>query len=656
MDLDLNYPNIYAPTLNPEYSPFDDGPFDTPRTSDKTGLMNIENEQNESNVIENSSPYTNPVTAPIEESPFEEVGQDSPFREEVSSPEQPQPSPTPPSDPTLQVTTEPPIEEQKSKKRIHFSSLFVPYQGDIETIEETPSKANQRQTVVYSPQQIQNSLEQQESSQYKSQVNRQSLPSSIDSTKIFGRGLEDPFIQNAVNQMIQFETDYLNNLGTILKNYQTIYNKFLQKSKKSLNNQEKNVMEFIFSNIEIISNFHTQILAGLKNCKEGNEWLGEWMKSTAPMFRVYTDYMTNGTGTLESLRKMRKIKDFVKFLEESKLKSGNNMEIEQLLMLPNDVLTRYDSFIKSLVGRLSVDHPDYTSLKTALSELNKVGEHIFYSKSAQENRNKIVAIQSKVVGIPNGLNLVAPHRRFLKESTLQMRSSQSKKGKINNVNIYAMNDMMLVVREKGIMGKQLICKHVISYHDATLEEFAGDRPGFTLKLSGGNTFTFFVSDEQVLNVWMELLNDALKSLKNSRKTTLIDVNDVELQTKLQVEVTTARDVIPCIFDPPDLYITMSIGGQIKKTPILNKCQFSPNWNEKFLFDLRNQYIENLFIEVKDSRGEKLLASTTVPLADLFENVEKKNWIELRKAIKDLQHPELLLGLTLGESLKESVSA
>lgn len=436
--------------------------------------------------------------------------------------------------------------------------------------------------------------------------------------------------------------------------YDAAFKTNLSRMKKIFSDSDLGAVQGLFSGLSLILRCHSALLAHIEAARAGTAPLGSSMKSSVITLKIYTDFMTNLDNNIELVRKNRKNKDFSKFLDECKAKSASNREIEDICAHTFKRLGQYDGLINAFIMNMVPQDPDYNDLKESQQLVRKVTEYIAQARSAAEARNKIIVIQQRVSSLPQGLNLVAPHRVLMRELDMDVRAHDSKKAK--EMTVYAFNDMILITKTKGLVSKDEVCESIISYHDHKLEPATeGDRAGFKMVDGKKNAFWLFVPpDDATRTSWIGEIKAAIEQLKNSRATALVDeVDENELETKLQVRVFAGRDFVTSLYEPPDLYVVVSLGNTVRKSAVREKVRFCPEWEDKFVMTVKNPYEETVKIEVRERNNDTLLGHTTIPLDNLYDYVEKTGWFRLTSQLSSpTLEPEIFLGLMVAPTLTE----
>lgn len=449
------------------------------------------------------------------------------------------------------------------------------------------------------------------------------------------------------------EAEYIQTIGPVAAIYDSSFKNILPKMKKILSDYELASIQSTFAGLTLIFKCHSQFLNELELAKKSGipGKIGLSLKSISVTIKVYSDYLSNLDNYIETLKKARKNKDFCKFLDECKSKSINTMDIENLCLFAFKRVNQYDGLFTELMNKINdINNPDYLHIKDGLQLVRKINSYILDLKSTMNSRNKIIEIQQRVSGLPPQMTLVAPHRIFIHQTNLEIRTLDSKKRK--DVTAYAFNDMILITKTKGVLSKEF-CLYIISYYDfklidspTTENELNSFRMVDSKKATG---FVLIFPNENNKNYWSNQIKNDLQSLKNSRATTIVNTELTEpiTQTKLQVKIFTVVDINISIYEPYDMIVFISLGKVVKKSSVKFRSQFNPEWDETLIFELQNLN-DRLYLDIRDNLTDSSIAEGVIDIKDLYDYVQLNSWFKL-KSIKAGKDPKIYLGLVLGAS-------
>lgn len=176
------------------------------------------------------------------------------------------------------------------------------------------------------------------------------------------------------------------------------------------------------------------------------------------------------------------------------------------------------------------------------------------SKESAEGRSKLMEIQKRVgAALPQGMNLVAPHRFFVREGNMQFKNSEGKTPtKTNGCNVYVFNDLMVVTKSKGTFNKEEKVAAVCFFHECKVETAGGEsKPAFRVMISKRNQIlTFFPGDDAAKNSWFQDVKKHADETQRSRASgrgAEAEGAAKSFMTKMLVRLVSGRNLVPCIY-------------------------------------------------------------------------------------------------------------
>ncbi|GAM26345.1 hypothetical protein SAMD00019534_095200 [Acytostelium subglobosum LB1] len=223
----------------------------------------------------------------------------------------------------------------------------------------------------------------------------------------------------------------------------------------------------IFSNIEVIRNYNSSLLADLKPVIENwsnSKTIGKIFIQFIFLLKVYTQYVKEFTQTFETIKNMRKNNPkFDQCITE--LEDMDYKHINDYLILPVQRIPRYTLLLADLVKNTWPDHPDYQDLTESLKRMQDVAMSINEKKREAENIQKVSEIQSNFVG--KFENLAEPHRRFVHEGPLCVVAASGKESQrifylFNDVLVGAKSTTSGLLRKDGRKVKESIRMNLVT--------------------------------------------------------------------------------------------------------------------------------------------------------------------------------------------------
>ncbi|KAH9509422.1 spermatogenesis-associated protein 13 [Bulinus truncatus] len=154
----------------------------------------------------------------------------------------------------------------------------------------------------------------------------------------------------------------------------------------------------IFSNIEDIYQFATQLLECLQQCihpeKPHLSEIGQCFLEKVKGFEMYSDYCNNHPAACEELRELYRNKRYRHFFEACRLlQEMIEIPLEGFLLTPVQKICKYHLQLAELFKFTPADHPDYPYVEAALEAMKKIATLINERKRKMESIEKLAAWQ-----------------------------------------------------------------------------------------------------------------------------------------------------------------------------------------------------------------------------------------------------------------------
>eukprot|EP01088_Endostelium_zonatum_P006125 TRINITY_DN1822_c0_g2_i1.p1 TRINITY_DN1822_c0_g2~~TRINITY_DN1822_c0_g2_i1.p1 ORF type:complete len:929 (-),score=281.68 TRINITY_DN1822_c0_g2_i1:389-3175(-) len=245
-------------------------------------------------------------------------------------------------------------------------------------------------------------------------------------------------------EILETETAYVNHIGKMIETYMT---RLLEASKTPGTGLEEAEVKKLFSNINIIYKFNSELLKDIKeridHWDSKTQKLGDLFTKMAPYLKLYTDYGNNYKYAIEKHNYYNNNNQtFVTICAECKQECKLNLE--SLLIMPIQRVPRYNLLLDDLIKHTEETHPDYNDLKMALSKMKEVAVHINNTVATTE-KLKIVAAAGKLL-----TNVVQVGRSLKRNGQLQAITDGGRKDRFQ---FYLFNDV-LVFASKNEVKKQ----------------------------------------------------------------------------------------------------------------------------------------------------------------------------------------------------------
>ncbi|KAJ4459581.1 hypothetical protein PAPYR_4305 [Paratrimastix pyriformis] len=120
----------------------------------------------------------------------------------------------------------------------------------------------------------------------------------------------------------------------------------------------------------------------------------------------------------------------------------NGATLESFLIQPVQRVPRYRLLLVELLKATPATAPDRKALEEAMERFSGVAEAINDLRGAQAVQDQLADLQARLRGLPEGLTLVSPARRLLRQGTAHYRSLHA------DMILFAFNDLLLACREE----------------------------------------------------------------------------------------------------------------------------------------------------------------------------------------------------------------
>lgn len=245
-----------------------------------------------------------------------------------------------------------------------------------------------------------------------------------------------------IREIVTTEETYLRSLSTIIEHY------VLPLRKLKIISQE--VLSNLFSNIEMITDFHKLFLDHLKKSKSS---IPSIFLQYADWLKIYTTFVNHYQVSIETLCILKNHSTFQDFLYQNS--DEGEAALMSLMIQPVQRIPRYLLLLRELNKCTSDDHEEYWDLQEAIGKVEDIASHVNMSKKRAEEFTKLVNIQNKInarfVSMKNfifkgssdkRLSLIKPNRFLVREGTIMMRSSSGFK-RLKQRKLYLFNDAIL---------------------------------------------------------------------------------------------------------------------------------------------------------------------------------------------------------------------
>ncbi|KAH3732447.1 protein piccolo [Pelomyxa schiedti] len=218
-------------------------------------------------------------------------------------------------------------------------------------------------------------------------------------------------------EILLTERSYLDSLQTLLE----VFVIPLRSTPEPLIPLQK--LSIIFAYLPELLQLNTILLSGLEERMQ--KWdktkeLADIFLRLSPFFIIYENYASTydfASATLEECEK-----NFPNFTAFLKAQLGNSLcrghSLKSLLSLPLQRCNNYHLMLQGLLATSVPDHPDFANLQAVVEKLKIVNDHIEEFSRLHQKKKKVADLQRRLNMSNYNINLVEPHRIFVREGML----------------------------------------------------------------------------------------------------------------------------------------------------------------------------------------------------------------------------------------------
>ncbi len=164
----------------------------------------------------------------------------------------------------------------------------------------------------------------------------------------------------------------------------------------------------IFSNIELLYNFHRHFLEELE---DKSKPLHQSFLRMADFLKMYTQYINGYDSAMTTLARLGRKKKFRRFMDEKK------ENIMSYLILPIQRIPRYVLLLRELIRSTPSDDPTMAGLEQSLAKVTDIAAYVNEQKRQVESRATLFNLSSRIRGTGD-FQLFKPDRQLILRETL----------------------------------------------------------------------------------------------------------------------------------------------------------------------------------------------------------------------------------------------
>lgn len=267
----------------------------------------------------------------------------------------------------------------------------------------------------------------------------------------------------------------------------------------------------LFPRLDIIQGLNGQLLEQLKERMQNwsnRTCLADIFTKMAAFFKMYTEYCSKYEEAVRVYRELlKKRREFVEYLKRLEgLPDLQSLDLPSFLILPCQRIPRYLMLVSELNKWTWTDHPDKQNLEQAVSKWQEVANHVNNSMDEAARMNELLSIERK---FNNQLNLVVPHRKFIKQGEIHKITSR-----IVVTPTYFLFTDILVYGYPTADGDEVHYKGTILLSTAwvrNLEDTEDLKNGFQL-VTPEKAYTFYLDTAKEKRKWVVAIESCINRL------------------------------------------------------------------------------------------------------------------------------------------------
>lgn len=260
--------------------------------------------------------------------------------------------------------------------------------------------------------------------------------------------------------------------------------------------------------------------------------IGKIFLELAPYLKSYTQYVNSYEGvfrTLEELRaKSPALDKFITKAEESP--DAENQKLLSFLIKPVQRIPRYNMLLNELRKHTPPDDPDFPTLSSALEKIRHVADHVNQRLREDSSNNRCIEIDKIMHGLPPGIEIVHPSRKFVHEGRLL----QIRRRSVRELYIFLFNDMILFCtpHAQNTRTAEFDFKGVVNLSESCWVNPLPDNSMFSnifQVVTQSKLLTFSAGSVEEKGRWTQDMEEQLANLRTNHANTSIVAERVSLR-------------------------------------------------------------------------------------------------------------------------------
>lgn len=227
--------------------------------------------------------------------------------------------------------------------------------------------------------------------------------------------------------------------------------------------------------------------------------IGDVFIKMAAFLKAYTQYLKHYKELSSILAKHKKKSEFKKMLESLPTAECRSLGLKDYLIMPVQRIPRYSLLLRDLLNNTWADHIDYEDLRDAVEKVRSVAQYVEDFQEESYNVAKVREISQSLSGKNKEFlaSLVAPHRRFVRESDVDVVSRE--KGLRKSLHIILFNDLVVFTRQKR--SSQLVQQALGLSHLQAIDDSTYNGKAVVDIATEEETYTLLFPSDEDADVW-----------------------------------------------------------------------------------------------------------------------------------------------------------
>src|SRR3989338_4693243 len=176
--------------------------------------------------------------------------------------------------------------------------------------------------------------------------------------------------EKLIEELLSSETVHVNALNTLVNEYLEP----LKKTKPPI--LEKEDIQAMFSNLEVLRLWNMALLDGLRTHLEYGNTFGDLFVEMIPLLRqLYYQYSENYERAMITYERLKSNKVFSAWLDQRQLETSDTKDLRSYLFLPIQRMIAYTSLLQGILSLTPETHDDFIHLVSAVQALRSASAH-----------------------------------------------------------------------------------------------------------------------------------------------------------------------------------------------------------------------------------------------------------------------------------------